>query len=189
MIQKNIFFLLTTFVLFLLFGCNKKENNEISSAPLEKPISTEIAIDSVITKRLIDSVLEVKDSKEVLLKSIPVEQPNKAKLDKNLVSTANYPIYESLQSILLDFKIGETKTREELLDSNLVPEEALKIVKNVTKIAENELAIEWKSTWLIEKISDVKFKDGNIKLEFKDDLIYTSGTKLGSNMMVKYIPT
>jgi hypothetical protein len=32
------------------------------------------------------------------------------------------------------------------MNAHLVPDDALKIIKSVTKIAENELVIEWKST-------------------------------------------
>ncbi|WP_304197104.1 glycoside hydrolase N-terminal domain-containing protein, partial [Flavobacterium alvei] len=64
-----------------------------------------------------------------------------------------------------------------------------------------ELDIKWKSTWLVEKISDAKFKDGKLKMRFEDNKMYTSGgaisikyeKKLYSDLILigsaAYIPT
>lgn len=98
---------------------------------------------------------------------------------KNIHLSKNYKIYNNLKILLASIKLGETKTKQELIDSKIVPDDALQIVKSVTKVSENELAVAWKSTWLVEKISDVKLNDDIIKVRFKDELIYTSGNAIG----------
>lgn len=70
---------------------------------------------------------------------------------------------------------GVTMTQEDLESKFKIPKEAMKLVKSVTKVGPNELDIKWKSTWLVEKISDAKFKDGILKMRFEDNKMYTSG--------------
>lgn len=55
----------------------------------------------------------------------------------------------------------------------------MKLVKSVTKTAPDELDIKWKSTWLVEKISDAKFKDGKLKVRFDKNKMYASGGAIG----------
>jgi hypothetical protein len=57
-----------------------------------------------------------------------------------------------------------------LVATQTVPEDALKIIKSIRKVSENELEIKWKSKWMIEKISKVKFAN---------NMIYTSGNAIG----------
>ena len=65
-------------------------------------------------------------------------------------------------------------TQEDLESKFKIPKEAMKLVKSVTKVGPNELDIKWKSTWLVEKISDAKFKDGILKMRFEDNKMHTS---------------
>lgn len=39
--------------------------------------------------------------------------------------------------------------------------------------------VKWESTWLLEKISDAKFKDGKLKMWFDKNKMYTSGSVIG----------
>ena len=84
-----------------------------------------------------------------------------------------------MSAILNAIQVGQTVTKEELIKQNKLPKDASSIVKSVKKTAENELYIEWKSTWLVEKVSDVKLNDDRIKVEFKDNIVYTSGPAIG----------
>ena len=70
-------------------------------------------------------------------------------------------------------------TQEDLQANFNIPKEAIQIVKSVTKISDNELDIKWKSTWLIEKMSDAKFNDGRLKVRFEKNRMYTSGGAIG----------
>ena len=76
-------------------------------------------------------------------------------------------------------KTGETLTQEELSKNLEIPKDAIKLVKSITKISENEIEIKWNSTWLVEKISDAKFTDGRLKVRFSDNKMYTSGNAIG----------
>lgn len=174
MIHKNIFYLFSFLLIVSPLSCDKKNNSEI------KPI---IKKDTVVSKE-IKTIQAIEEIKSVTTNSTSnnlegIKKVDTEKIKKNTVSIIDYPIYNNLKILLNHFEIGEKQTKEEIKSAKIVPDEALKIVKSVTKISENELAIEWKSTWLIEKISDVKFNDGTIKLNFNEDLIYTSGNAIG----------
>lgn len=87
--------------------------------------------------------------------------------------------YENLKKILSNSEIGDTITQKELTQNFKIPKEAVKIVKSITKTAEDEIAVKWKSTWLLETISDAKFNDGIMKITFRANKLYTSGTAIG----------
>lgn len=87
--------------------------------------------------------------------------------------------FDNLKKILSNSEIGETFTQKELIDNFEIPKEAVKIVKSITKTADDEIAVKWKSTWLLEKVSDAKFEDGIMKIIFKANKLYTSGTAIG----------
>jgi len=87
--------------------------------------------------------------------------------------------FDNLKKILSNSEIGDTFTQKELTQNFEIPREAVKIVKSITRTAEDEIAVKWKSTWLLEKVSDAKFEDGFMKISFKANKIYTSGTAIG----------
>ena len=66
-------------------------------------------------------------------------------------------------------------TQKELETNYNIPKEGIQLVKSITKISQDELDIKWKSTWLLEKMSDAKFKDGRLKVRFDKNKMYTSG--------------
>jgi len=84
-----------------------------------------------------------------------------------------------IKKILKDCKIGETLTQDELSANHNIPKEAIKLVKSITKISSDEIEVKWHSTWLIEKMSDAKFKDGRLKVHFDENRMYTSGGAIG----------
>nr|WP_315249943.1 hypothetical protein [uncultured Flavobacterium sp.] len=58
-------------------------------------------------------------------------------------------------------------TQEDFQANFNIPKETIQLVKSVMKISENELEIKWKSTCLIEKMSDAKFNDGRLKVRLE----------------------
>lgn len=94
---------------------------------------------------------------------------------KKAVAPSNFTI----QRILNGCKTGETLTQEELSKNLEIPKDAIKLVKTITKISENEIEIKWNSTWAVEKISDAEFKDGRLKVRFENNKMYTSGDAIG----------
>ncbi len=85
------------------------------------------------------------------------------------------PSFIYIKKILNECKIGLPMTQKELKTNYNIPEEGIQLVKSITKISKNELDVKWKSTWLIEKMSNAKFKDGRLKVRFDKNKMYTSG--------------
>lgn len=88
------------------------------------------------------------------------------------------PSFVYIKKILDECKIGVPMTQKELQTNYNIPEEGIQLVKSLTKISSNELDVKWKSTWLIEKMSDAKFKDGRLKVRFEKNKMYTSGNAI-----------
>ena len=104
---------------------------------------------------------------------------NSPKLDLCEEANKTLMTFVNLRKILYGSKIGQTLTQEELTQKFEIPEEAVKLVKSITKTDNDEIAVKWRSTWLVEKISDAKFRDGLMKITFKANKLYTSGTAIG----------
>ncbi|TCN60557.1 hypothetical protein D0809_01530 [Flavobacterium circumlabens] len=104
---------------------------------------------------------------------------NSPKLDLSEEANKTLMTFVNLRKILYGSKIGQTLTQEELTQKFEIPEEAVKLVKSITKTDDDEIAVKWRSTWLVEKISDAKFRDGLMKITFKANKLYTSGTAIG----------
>ncbi len=85
------------------------------------------------------------------------------------------PGFTFFKKFLTDFKTGETLTQEELIEDLDVPKDGIRLIKSITKTAEDEIAIKWQSKWFIEKISDAKFTDAKMKIKFEADKMYVSG--------------
>lgn len=85
----------------------------------------------------------------------------------------------AFKKFIADCKTGETITQKELIENHNIPADGIKLIKSITKTAEDEIEVKWKSTWFIEKISDAKFNDAKIKFRFEANKIYTSGEAIG----------
>lgn len=92
---------------------------------------------------------------------------------------SHFKIYTNLKRILETIKTGETATKDQLIASKAVPDDALKVVKSIRKVSNNELEVKWKSAWMMERISDVKLNDDTVKIKFGQDVVYTSGNAIG----------
>ncbi|MBZ4036092.1 hypothetical protein K6T82_15070 [Flavobacterium sp. 17A] len=83
------------------------------------------------------------------------------------------------KKFIAECKTGEIITQKELIEDHNIPADGIKLIKSITKTAEDEIEIKWKSTWFIERISDAKFTDAKIKFKFEADRMYTSGQAIG----------
>lgn len=95
------------------------------------------------------------------------------KEENNLMNFVN------LRKIFSGTKIGQTMSQQDLTQNFKIPEEAVKLVKSVTRTAQDELAVKWRSTWLVEKVSDAELEDGNMKVRFQADKMFMSGKAIG----------
>lgn len=109
----------------------------------------------------------------------PIETPETTTPSIPTAQKAKAPSFVYIKKILNECKIGVTMTQEDLQANFNIPKEAIQLVKTVTKISDNELDVKWKTTWLVEKMSDAKFKDGRLKVRFEKNRMYTSGGAIG----------
>jgi len=189
----KIFF--TSLLVATVISCGKNEKKEdapiIKNTEQEKEQPHVVTKDSIAYKKNDTLQTPVEDSIEEIKGSILGNQNYKKKEGEPLVAdqtnatntnpTKTTPTktpkrsFVYIKKILNECEIGVTMTQEDLESKFKIPKEAMKLVKSVTKVAPNELDIKWKSTWLVEKISDAKFKDGRLKVRFEDNKMYTSG--------------
>ncbi|MDR7369268.1 hypothetical protein [Flavobacterium aquidurense] len=87
--------------------------------------------------------------------------------------------FVNLRKILTGTKIGQTMSQKDLTNNFKIPEEAVKLVKSVTRTAHDELAVKWRSTWLVEKVSDAELEDGKMKIRFQANKMFMSGGAIG----------
>lgn len=87
--------------------------------------------------------------------------------------------FVNLRKIFSGTKIGQTMSQKDLTQNFKIPEEAVKLVKSVTRTAHDELAVKWRSTWLVEKVSDAELEDGKMKVRFQANKMFMSGKAIG----------
>lgn len=183
-------------LLVTLFSCGKNEKNE--EAPIiknteQKKEQNTVTVDSSNISRQKNDTLptSIQDSIDAIKESVLGNQNYKRKEEEplavnNTPETTAPPAktapaktakrsFVYIKRILNECETGVTMTQEDLVNKFKIPKEAMKLVKSVTKVGPNELDIKWKSTWLVERISDAKFKDGILKVRFEDNKMYTSG--------------
>lgn len=190
--KKTIAILIFT-ISYLFIGCGNDEKKskqdkiypvnklKTASAKIFKKDSPKTAVISnsqkkFITNKELFSVKEENDSKP----EIQNAETNKSdKLDVSNEANKTLMSFVNLRKILYGSKIGQTLTQKQLTEKFEIPEEAVKLIKTITKTDEDEIAVKWRSTWFVERVSDAKFKDGLMKITFKANKLYTSGTAIG----------
>lgn len=175
-------------LIFSLFSCEKNEKSKTKI--VSKPSILEVTQNTESKTPLPDSVFKtpedsIRATKESVLRKKNYKKKKQTLAFENTKSENTKPStfakeqtthsFLYIEKILRQCKIGVPMTQEDLSKKFNIPEEGIKLVKTVTKISENELYIQWKSTWLIEKMSDAKFKDGRLKVHFDKNKMYTSG--------------
>jgi hypothetical protein len=182
-------------------GKNKENPEHILEQKKEPSYEQKITVDSELQKKdsivkiTTDTIKETNKSilseknytkKRIITNNIAIEDSSKKSTNPSGTTTkaidskkayANSFVY--IKKILSDCKIGVPMTQKDLETNYNIPKEGIQLVKSITKISENELDVKWKSTWLMEKVSDAKFKDGRLKVLFEDNKMYTSGTAIG----------
>lgn len=206
--MKN-FKIIFTFLLFVtLFSCGKNqeseeheseqqkepnyEQNDATNPKLQKKDTLHLSPEDSIraVKRSILRKQNFKKKEQIITETETtteaetetVTQPKEDKpkeVSENKTIKKAVPSFIYIKKILNESKIGVTMTQKDLQANFNIPKEAIQIVKSVTKISDNELDIKWKSTWLIEKMSDAKFNDGRLKVRFEKNRMYTSGGAIG----------
>lgn len=187
------------FIIFSLISCGKNKENEeheleqqkephyeqnTSPTPelqknditFESPEDSVKAVKrSILRKQKFQKKKETETSDVSLTETPEITTPS----DEPVTKKVKAPSFVYIKKILNECETGKTMTQEDLQANFNIPKEAIQLVKSVTKISDNELDIKWKTTWLIEKMSDAKFKDGRLKVRFEKNRMYTSGGAIG----------
>lgn len=193
--MKKIVTIILLSITYFFSGCG----NDTKKQPKKEMIASVNKLKPVTEKKFKISSLEKSEIKNFEIKSNPYKKNNSSLNKKtedrsqtgNLLldeennqeiekeSTKSLMTFDNLKKILSNSEIGDTFTQKELTQNFEIPREAVKIVKSITKTADDEIAVKWKSTWLLEKVSDAKFQDGLMKITFRANKLYTSGTAIG----------
>jgi hypothetical protein len=172
---KNYF---STLLLFFFVSCSKNAKKQIIE--VKDGISNKI---ETISKSTVETVTAYKNSvvdkiTKTEIVSENEETKNDSIIEKETVNEKFLGI-TYFKKILSDCKTGETLTQEQLIEDHNIPADGIKIIKSITKTAEDEIEVKWKSTWFVERISDAKFTDAKMKLKFEANKMYTSGKAIG----------
>jgi hypothetical protein len=192
--KKTLLFLLV----FSIISCGKNKENEeheleqskqphyqqkntVNTESQKKESTFETPDDSLkATKESVLRKQNFKKKKQTVTSAGKLIETPKTKTiaTKPETKKVEMPSFVYIKKILDECKIGVPMTQKELQTNYNIPEEGIQLVKSLTKISENELDVKWKSTWLIEKMSDAKFKDGRLKVRFEKNKMYTSGNAI-----------
>jgi len=192
--KKTLLFLLV----LSLISCGKNKENEeheleqskqpqyeqkttVNPESQKKESTFETPDDSLkATKESVLRKQNYKKKKQTVTSANKLIEPPKTKpiATKPETKKVAIPSFVYIKKILDECKIGVPMTQKELQTNYNIPEEGIQLVKSLTKISSNELDVKWKSTWLIEKMSDAKFKDGRLKVRFEKNKMYTSGNAI-----------
>jgi hypothetical protein len=171
---------------FFLYNCGKGEKNNLETEinpvleKIEKPVSD--TTDEPIIKN--DSLVKI-DTLGAIEKNVPEKITQKKvalSVNKPEIATKKEETiagFVQFRKMLSDCKIGEVITQKELIQNHNLPKDGVQLIKSITKITENEIVVKWNSTWLVEKVSSAKFTDGQMKMKFEDNKMYTSGNAIG----------
>ena len=185
--MKKAIAILFLYITCFLAGCANDEKKQ----PKKKlyPVNTLKPVSETITSHVgtitssVKNKSNITNTKKILLPVILIDssqtekEDNIAKIENEL---SNQLIsFTNIRKILSGAEIGETLTQKELIDNFEIPKGAVKLVKSITKTAEDEIALKWRSTWFLEKVSDAKLRDGRMKIKFVANKMYTSGKAIG----------
>lgn len=194
--MKKNYLLILFSVTYLFLSCGngeKKQPKKVIQAvnkltPVGTKVSPKVAPKSTTAPKEFDSKKTIVQKNPFAIKN-PIKIKAVSSQTENNI--ANQPVsikkeaneellnFVNVRKILAKCKMGQTITQKQLTEHFEIPEEAVKLVKSVTKTAENELAVKWQSTWLVERVSDAELEDGKMKVVFKANKMYTSGNAIG----------
>jgi hypothetical protein len=194
--HKKLF--LVFIITFNLISCgrNKAENDLNPNEDLKEKIDTStIALPQKKDTTILDTTPKLSETEgSVLSESNFVKNSDStAKTSTNHLKTEDLsenitpstpstatkkptaPSHYTIQKIINGCEIGETLSQDDLSKNLDIPKEAIKLVKSITKVSEDEIDVKWKSTWAVEKLSDARFTDGRIKAHFVNNSVYITG--------------
>lgn len=186
--KKNSIIILLS-ITYCFFSCGnneKKQPKRVQPVNTLNPVSETVPTDKEIVTKAITANPKINNQNNAVIKDTIFPKTDTIKNDtkNNTVEIKKEDNTElinfvNIRKILSRSKVGQTLTQKELTQKFEIPEEAVKLVKSVTKTAEDEIAVKWHSTWFVEKVSDAKFTDAKMKVKFVANKMYTSGKAIG----------
>lgn len=192
--MKKIYLLILFCVTYFFFSCGNDEKKQPKKViqPVNKltPVAIKkkpkISSNSITASREIESQKNTSQNtfavkNKIEIKTAPSELLNKAEKPVDIKKEVNDKLvnFVNLRKIFEKCKLGQTLSQKQLTENFEIPKEAVKLVKSVTRTAENELAVKWQSTWFVEKVSDAELEDGKMIVKFKANKMYMSGNAIG----------
>ncbi|MNX29685.1 hypothetical protein D3C86_598290 [compost metagenome] len=190
--KTNVILLFSISCFFYSCGSDEKKQpnkkvypvSSLKPAPQKSldPISSKIVVakdsdtNSPITKKTVFTVTKSIVTAETPIAKTTAEKPETTTKKEE---SENFMNFVNLRKILSGTKIGQTMSQKDLTQNFKIPEEAVKLVKSVTRTAHDELAVKWRSTWLVEKVSDAELEDGKMKIRFQANKMFMSGKAIG----------
>ncbi|MBF7092928.1 hypothetical protein IUY40_15450 [Flavobacterium sp. ALJ2] len=182
--MKNHNTILLILILSCLISCNKNDRNQLLKSTTNvsgkikdlsnSAIETISPVKDSITKTIIASG-NIKNNKTITEGAIS----SKDSVEIENLETEKLKGFTYFKKLLSTCKTGETLTQKELIENHNIPKDGVRLIKSITKTADDEIDIKWNSTWFIEKISDAKFADARIKIKFEANKMLTSGKAIG----------
>lgn len=181
--MKNQNLILVIILSLCLFNCNKNDRENLlkSTTSISEKIKDISKSTAETITAVTDSIAKTFVPKKIKNNKTVTEEASSAKDSTEIGNpdTEKLKGFSYFKKLLLTCKTGETLTQKELIEDHNIPKEGVKLIKSITKTAEDEIAIKWKSTWFVEKISDAKFTDARMKIKFEANKMYTSGKAIG----------
>lgn len=192
--MKKIYLLILFCVTYFFFSCGNDEKkqpkkviqpvNKLTPATIKK--KSKISSNSITASREIESQKNTSQNtfavkNKIEIKTAPSELLSKTEKPIDIKKEVNDKLvnFVNLRKIFEKCKLGQTLSQKQLTENFEIPKEAVKLVKSVTRTAENELAVKWQSTWFVEKVSDAELEDGKMIVKFKANKMYMSGNAIG----------
>ncbi|MFD1603825.1 hypothetical protein ACFSJW_10075 [Flavobacterium artemisiae] len=168
---------LTAIMICIMASCSKNAKKHIEE--VTNGISNKI---ETISEKTIETVKDYKTS--IIENIIPATvsenvETSKDSIVEQEIANDKFLGITYFKKFLAECKTGETLTQKELIENHNIPAEGIKLIKSITKTADDEIDIKWKSTWLVERISDAKFTDAKMKVKFEANKMYTTGKAIG----------
>jgi metal-sulfur cluster biosynthetic enzyme len=158
-----------------------EESTQESSSLEQNETKGSILGEAKFKKKQVDSVGVQTSSTNPSTAATEISSSTETKTDspKSAPKKAAAPSKYNILKILNGCEVGQILTQEELSKNLSIPRDAIKLVKSIKKISDNEIEVKWNSTWAVEKISDAEFEDGRIKAVVKNNTMYISGGAIG----------
>lgn len=161
---------------------NEKGNNLSETSKIAEDTTTEVNSDTIaVSNTSIENQNTSVTASKTARKSnqTSFNEPKGEIIVTPLEKKAKTVINSPLRNLLKNAQSGESYSKKELIEQYKFPKEAVDLIKSVTCVGPNMLYFKWGSTWLVEKVSDAKFKNDTLIFTFKQNKTYVSGGAIG----------